>query len=352
MKAGTLKIAEKHSSPYSQLKVAWHPDQLSLLKKGFPKPVHVQLILSDLCNQDCHFCAYRMSNGLSTELFSEGDNHNPNRQITTEKAEEIIRDCKESGVKAIQFTGGGEPTVHKDHKTLFALAQSLGIKTALVTNGTRLDPLCSSTQNMEWIRISIDAGTEETYERIRRHKGWNKLWRTIDKLWDYGGRLGAGFVVTNDNFREIPKLARICQSTRIGNLRIGAVFSKEGIHYYKDIEAICDYIKEARTFENESFRIIDLFGRRLKDLESGPPDEPFCGYQHFTTYIGADLSVYRCCNTAYTTRGQVGSIKDLRFRDLVNDQPFDARQCEFCQFRGQNEAINSLLNEPQDVDFV
>ena len=84
-----------------------------------------------------------MSAGLSTELFgavqSGGFTHNPNRKIKTEKALEIIDDCAAIGVKAIQFTGGGEPTVHPDHLELFLYAQELGIKTALVTNGVKLD---------------------------------------------------------------------------------------------------------------------------------------------------------------------------------------------------------------------
>jgi Fe-coproporphyrin III synthase len=93
---------------YSQLKPAWHPQALEVLRQGgTPRPIHVQLILSDLCNQDCHFCAYRMSAGLSNELFGTAETHNPNRKIPTPKALEIVEDCAELGVKAIQFTGGG-----------------------------------------------------------------------------------------------------------------------------------------------------------------------------------------------------------------------------------------------------
>ena len=78
-----------------------------------------------------------------------------------------------------------------------------------------------------------------------------------------------------------------------------------------------------------------------------------CCYQFLTTYIGGDLNVYRCCNTAYTQKGLIGNLRGQRFSDL---KPklflFDARQCKFCQFRGQNKAIKALIDEPTHVNFV
>lgn len=298
-----------------------------------------------------------MSAGLSTELFKTEKTHNPNRKIDTQKAKEIIEDCADLGVKAIQFTGGGEPTVHPDHLELIGLAQWYDIKTALVTNGVKLDPAHPVIRNLDWIRISIDAGTSATYAKIRRvaEGHWSKVWNNIAGLKNYQGTLGAGFVITPDNYTEIDQCAWMCKENGVSNLRVGAVFSSEGIHYYGgDIERICEFINDAKAiYDDDSFEIIDLFGRRLGDLEHGNPDEEFCGYQYFTMYIGADLNVYRCCNTAYTTRGMVGNLKETRLKDLSPQyDPFDARKCNFCQFIGQNQAINAILSAPSDVDFV
>ena len=144
------------SAAYSDLKALWHSHLIGELRDGKRiVPPHVQLIISDLCNQDCHFCAYRMSGGFSTEQFADSDgNKNPRRRIPTRKCLEILEDCAELGVKAIQFTGGGEPTVHPDHMLIFERAQSLGLKTSLVTNGYRL---CSGWEDifpkMDWIRV-------------------------------------------------------------------------------------------------------------------------------------------------------------------------------------------------------
>src|SRR5688500_4652854 len=131
-------------SYYSVLKAAWHADRITTMREGGQSvPVNLQLILSDLCNHDCWWCAYRASNGLSSAGFAGPDkngklSHNPNRMIPTAKAAEIITDARELGVKSITFTGGGEPTVHPDHLSLFGMALELGIDCSLNTNGNLL----------------------------------------------------------------------------------------------------------------------------------------------------------------------------------------------------------------------
>ncbi|HLF10559.1 MAG TPA: radical SAM protein [Gammaproteobacteria bacterium] len=346
------------SLAYSQTKVAWHLGSIETLRRrARPVPVHVQLVLSDLCNQSCVFCAYRMPTGLSSELFVTAETINPNRKIPTSKAVEIIQDCASLGVKAIQFTGGGEPTVHKDHEAMFALAQDLGMQTALVTNGVKLKPT-PAFLGMTWTRVSVDAGTPETYARIRgvSPDHWTKVWNNIATYaLSFNGVLGVGFVVTNENWREIPEAARRAKESGAQNMRIGAVFSTEGEGYYvDDLTAIKETIEQAKTAcDGDGFELINLFGRRIGDLVDGSPTDPFCGYQHFTTYIGADLNVYRCCNTAYTKAGTIASLKDQRLTDVlpIRDE-FDARGCRACQFLGQNRAIASLIREPTHAAFV
>lgn len=342
---------------YSQAKPVYWLDRLATLRTGVtPAPVHVQLVLSDLCNQDCGFCAYRMSAGLSNELFPDGKRKNPNRMIPAEKAREIIDDCAAIGVKGLQFTGGGEPTMHPDHLEMFTLAQRHGIATALVTNGVNLDPTHPAVRGMSWVRVSVDSGTAQTYASTRgvSAKHWNTVWEHIGALSELClGTVSVGFVVTPANFRELPAAAELAQAAGVANIRVGAVFSSEGAGYYghsvSEIRAVIAYAKE--RFGD---LIVDLFDRRIEDLDAGSPDEALCGYQHLSTYIGGDLGVYRCCNTAYTRAGKVADLHNMRFADLFGRfvEPFDARSCRHCQFRGQNKVIAATQAKPVHAEFV
>lgn len=342
---------------YSQAKPVYWLDRLASLRSGvLPPPVHVQMVLSDLCNQDCGFCAYRMSSGLSNELFPEGKRKNPNRMIPTAKAEEIIDDCAAIGVQAIQFTGGGEPTVHPDHLALFARAQAHGIATALVTNSVNLDTTHPAVRAMKWIRVSVDAGTPETYARTRRvaARHWQTVWRNVAELAEHcEGTVSVGFVVTPDNYRELTGACELALGAGAANVRVGAVFSADGVGHYGDLlPEVRACIAAARTEFGDL--VVDLFDRRIEDLGAGSPTEALCGYQALTTYIGGDLGVYRCCNTAYTRAGKVADLHDVRFAHLYGRPvaEFDARGCRYCQFRHQNMFIAATQRGSTHVEFV
>jgi MoaA/NifB/PqqE/SkfB family radical SAM enzyme len=360
------------NTAYSDLKAAWHTDKIATLRRGDQiVPAQVQLILSDLCNQDCHFCAYRMSGGFSTEQFAdEQGNKNPRRRIQTSKALEILGDCAVLGVKAIQFTGGGEPTVHPDHLDLFKYAQEMGMETSLVTNGIILRPGWESVYpQMSWIRVSVDAGSAEEYARVRRTSAasYDKVLENIEQIAheiaSSGSTclLGVGYVITRENWQDLYEGVARLKETGAHNVRLSAMFSKEGSAYYDGIhESIRREVARCKELESSAFQVIDLFGDRIADLEQHAPDYDFCGYQQFNCYIGGNLKVYRCCTTAYTLHGEVGDLKDQRFADWFYSQSkkdkykdFCARSCDVCQFNSKNRTIEYLVGEtPLHVNFV
>ncbi len=356
---------------YSDLKAAWHLDKIEALRRGEQVvPAQVQLILSDLCNQDCHFCAYRMSNGFSSEQFGEDGNMNPNRKIETLKAIEILEDCASLGVKAIQFTGGGEPTVHPDHLALFEMAQTLGMDTSLVTNGVLFRPGWEQIlPKMKWVRVSIDAGSASEYASVRRVRpelyeralgNITSLAREIKKQ-ETDCLLGVGYVITRENWSDLYEGVLRIRDTGAANVRLSAMFSKDGISYYDGIyDKIKDAVWKVRSLATPTFSVVDLFGERISDLVQHAPDYSFCGYQQFNAYIGGNLRVYRCCTTSYTKHGEVGDLTNQSFASWFYSTEktdayanFDARTCDICQFNGKNRTISYLTNRiPLHVNFV
>lgn len=342
----------------SNLKAAWHIERIDALRQGREiVPTHVQLIISDLCNQNCRFCAYRMDGGFSTELFAQNGEKNPNRRIPTEKALEILDDCAAQGVEAIEFTGGGEPTVHPDWEAIIGHAQALGLDTGLVTNGVRLKP-SPVLPKLKWLRISLDAGMRSTYEDVRQSMAWPQAMKALELAASLSGPLvGVGFVITRDNYQEIAQAAALAKCQGISYIRLSAMFSKQGAAYYDGIvDEIAKGREEAKRLETAAFKVVDFFPQRIHDLEQRAPDYSFCGFQQFTTYIGGDLKVYTCCTNAYTKRGIVGDLANMRFSQWVATKRqlgFDARGCHDCQFHSQNMVLNYMLDPaPPHVGFV
>lgn len=361
---------------YASDKILAHLPVIQQLRNGEqPNPVHVQMILSDLCNQDCGFCAYRMSGYTTNQLFGVANvdgtvNNNPNRMIPCGKAREILEDCKVLGVKAIQFTGGGEPTVHPQFAEIFRHSLDLGMNAALVTNGVRMSSVVrESLMWATWCRISIDAGDAELYGKMRGVSPdvYNRVLGNIRELVHLRNQqgstlhIGIGFVVTSENWMHVKMAAETAKRLGVDSFRISAVFQPNGINYFQPFRKTAgEYCRAAEEFSDDRFAVINMFTDRLGDLIDASPEYQRCGYQHVTTYIGGDLNVYRCCNTAYNERGLIGSLANQRFRSLWQSQAkrddfaqFDARGCERCQFNEKNRTINSLIDfNPTHEDFV
>lgn len=346
---------------FTSFKPAWHIRRIEDLRaRRDIVPTHVQLIISDLCNQDCHFCAYRMSEGFSVEKFpDEQGNKNPKRFIPYEKCLEILDDCKALGVGAIQFTGGGEPTVHPQWASIITYAQNLGMQTGLVTNGIRLGAIHKSLlERLTWLRISLDAGTHTTYARIRRSDTFHKALAAIRFAAELQGPLvGIGYVVTRENWHELSRAAEIVKALNAPYIRVSAMFSNLAEEYYAGLlEGIRDEREKAQLLVNDKFKVVDFFDSRIKDLRDAKPNYSFCGFQQFVLYIGGDQKVYTCCTNAYTTHGEIGDLRSQRFATWFQSHrryDFDARSCHHCQFNDKNRLINYLLEEePPHVDFV
>lgn len=380
---------------YSPLKAVRHLDIVQATRDGKPaRPAHVQLILSDLCNQACHFCAYRDPHYSSSQLFYEikkgpgglrrdeehpERNYNPNRMIAKDKALDILTDCAELGVSGVQFTGGGEPTVHPEFVELLLTAQTIGLSTSLVTNGVIAGKKLAAGDhgwleallNLSWIRVSLDAGSPTTYASVRSVPEWHFTSalggiRELRRARDEAGRgpiVGVGFVVTPENWGEVYEAARLAKENGADNIRISAQFSAHDEQLFAGFHEACSGLcRDAELLsDKDGFTVYNRFGQKLDDLQQKAPDYDACGYQVMTTYIGADLNVYRCCVLAYNEKGLVGSLKEQSFRDLWMAQErldkmlaFDARSCDRCQFNTINRNLEYLLrsDEPKHSEFV
>lgn len=351
------------SNPYSNSKVGWHLDRLQAMRSGgVVRPVHVHFIMSDFCNQSCVFCSYRAPTGLSVENFGVEGNINPMRQIPLEKCKEILTDCAEVGVEAIQFTGGGEPTTHPNHGEILKYAHDLGLSTALVTNGVILRDL-DAYKNLAWLRISLDAGVKETYEEMRISNSWDKVLEHLTMFASLQPKVvvGVSFVVTEYNWREIRLAAIVAKASGVGSIRFSTFLFKgdEGHLEPEQIREVSFALDGLANLETPTFKIYDMFGERVAGLRHGPPKHSFCGYQQITVYIGGDQKVYRCCTTAYTDHGEIGSLKDQRFIEWFENESqdryltFDATTCNYCQFNEKNEFIYDIVRgKPKHVEFV
>jgi MoaA/NifB/PqqE/SkfB family radical SAM enzyme len=366
---------------YSEDKMTWWWAREGKLPDA-PKQVH--WVLSDLCNQDCNFCSYRVSGNPSNELFTAGatvsayGHDNPVRWVNTDRALRLVYEMQALGILAVQATGGGEPTAHPDHELIFQTILNTGIRLSLVSNGYRWrDKLFPLIPRMDWIRVSIDAGCAATYAAIRRvpESAFLKVLGNIEQAATIISKesspciLGVGFTVTPDNWTDIINGARVAKEAGAQNLRLSAMFGPDN---EKPFLPIYDRIKEVITeaterYQDAAFTIYDNFGSRLSDLVQHSPEYATCPYQYYVTYLGGNLHLFRCCVLSYSRRGMIAGadLTHQRFDDYWRSEArradfaaFDARGCPRCMFNGKNRAVLYVMGNtasdmtPRHMEFV
>lgn len=350
------------SGIYSELKPAWW-----FVREGmkFPDaPKQVQMILSDLCSHACSWCAYRWTGNTSNELFtkdaelSKFGTNNPIRFMPRERALKLLDEFKELGVLAVQYTGGGESTLHASHEEVYRKTLSLGLRASLVSNGDSWGQTLATEilPQFDWVRISVDAGTPESYAKTRgiSPKRWDRVWTHIYQLASTIKKtgspttLGIGFVVSPESWMEIPECTRLAKQAGAEYIRLTAIFSPEDEKPYVPIyHSITGLIAATKAkYDGDGFYVADNFGSRIDDLRLGNPDYRDCAYMRYTTYIGADLNSYVCCVYSYNSRGLMTNLKDRSFAEFWRSDErkqfmadFDARKCVRCQFNERNKQL-------------
>ena len=121
---------------YTPFKIFHYPKTLSSMssESGIPEaPVHVRIKPINLCNHHCWYCAYKAKDMQLGEDMDQKD------QIPEDKMLEIAEDLINIGVKAVTFSGGGEPFLYKP---LLKVSKKLiddSVQIASLTNGSKLE---------------------------------------------------------------------------------------------------------------------------------------------------------------------------------------------------------------------
>ena len=134
--------------------------------------------------------------------------------------------------------------------------------------------------------------------------------------------------MTKENFRNISQGIERIKKTGAQYVRLAAMQSTEGVDAYGEEDwkwAVRAGIG-AEFYSDKHFKVYNL----MEGVVGERPDYQFCGFQHFVIYVGANLECYRCCYTAYTDRGLVGSLTTQTLKEYVatRDLTFDAQDVQ------------------------
>ena len=348
------------ANKYSNLKIFHYQEKLDSLSNDnsdIKPPLHVRIKPTNVCNHNCWYCAYKSDNLQLGQDMVEKD------FIPLNKMLEILDDIKDIGVKAVTFSGGGEPFTYRYFLETVKKLIEYNIPFASLTNGSKLKGEIAElfANNATWIRVSIDGYDDESYAKARDVKvgEFSKIIQNMKDFSALNGKcaLGVSFIVDNQNYKHTYKFVELIKSTGASSIKISPCVisnhSKENDDYHKPLyDEIQQEIQKAiEDFSDDDFEIYNsyhLFGDEMDKQYD------WCPYMQILPVIGADLNIYPCQDKAYNLDdGLVGSIKDKSFKEFWfedKDKFFKINPSCDCKNRCVADGKNKMILDYLDVD--
>ena len=325
---------------YERNVICQHWDKVKAIIKGEEtSPYEIELQSTSQCNLRCLHCV--------------GVAHKPSdaTEITPERMKTIIGQIAKTGnVERVKFSGYyGEPLMNKKSTILgMRLAKKKRMKVGLFTNGIMIDDeVMNALMGMEYVNISLDAGSRESYLKLKGSDQFHMVLsniRTLDairKERDSRLEITVGYILNRNNYREIPNVVKMLigyvDMVRFKVNILNSDMSKE------ELDEAYSLIDEAKKYENERFKIIRIHSR-LEAERMQKPTFGRCYFMNLMGCIGCDGKPYPCDHKTY-----FGGDK----KDLV-----PKRDCELCPPMGFR--VNRLLEfmeqeykkDPKFLDWV
>jgi MoaA/NifB/PqqE/SkfB family radical SAM enzyme len=360
-------------SLYSTSKIVHHPEVLEKLRNGDTvPPIFVQWFPTNLCNQACEFCSYGHWKGNSQgPPPDQWKNHNlfdDRVYMPQDKMYETIDCLHDMGVKAVEITGGGEPTTYPYFKQLVTGIAMAGMELALVTNGVLLtEDLARRVMrdcNASWVRVSLDAGNAAKYAATRHapESHFTKACSAIEQLVRFKthpeARVGVGYVVDRHNWNTVYSGIETAFNCGADNVRLSVAFTPEGNERWNPAhisEAHSQAEAATAKFKRDGFSVSNLIMERWQNTICTFQNYPYCYWKEIGCIIGADGNVYSCCSLAYNKAGLVGDIRNQTFKEFwYSTEAVDWRQSHrpcyncpvFCLYERRNREALCFTDHP------
>jgi len=358
-------MMQEKATPYSNLKVFAHPDRLAAIVKGEqPAPIYIRIKPTNICNHRCYYCSYADHDlALRNNVYSSD-------QIPWDKMQQIVNDIGDMGVKAVTFSGGGEPLVYPHIIPAMQAILANGIDLSVITNGQLLQgAIAEVLTQAKWVRISMDAADANRYSKIRGipAQAFQQVCENIQQFAQIKPQeceLGVNFVINHENFDQIFAAAKLVRDLGGNHIKFTVRVTKDVDEYHAPFKenAITQIHRAQNELASDAFRVINKYEGDFASCAVFRRTYSRCIAKNLVTVIAANSKVYFCHDKAYVNSGMVGDLAEQSFQELWSSpetkeryRDFDATlECNHhCVYDDRNILLNTFLSlERQHVNFI
>lgn len=370
-----MKEWKSKYNPFNSDKLFAHLDRWKEIPRSAPALVTVDP--TNLCNLACTWCN-------SQELQSQNKEEiSPFMLRHIAKMLPNWNDSKYGSVNAVCIAGGGEPTLHDYTGKFIRQLTTNGTKAGIVTNGTGIKRHLDDLINCTWVGVSVDAGTPETYKKLKGKDLFPKVMENIELLTSQKGfdtytesivdtelslpGQGHGvsykYLLHPENVGEVLEASRLAKETGCRNMHIRPVGnpwdrSLDTTFSYGDIETFKEQLEEARQYEDDTFRIFGVT-HKFDGNFNKKNDFKEC----MAVYMTADFQPPRsgrqdrvdlglCCDRRGDSRL---TMYDMTIKDIRNfwgsqkhkemQENIKTSECPRCTYQPHNRIYEKCLKE-------
>lgn len=315
-------------------------------------PLYVEVSPSGACNHRCTFCALDYM-GYKPRFLDP--------DVMAGRFEEMAG----LGVKSVMFGGEGEPFLHRRMADMALSAADAGLDLAFTTNGVLLRPDTARAvlPRTAWVKVSLNAGTAETYARIHRTDAadFDKVVANLGhaarerQARGWNVTLGAQILLLPENASEVETLARLCRDLGLDYLVVKPYsqhsFSQTRQYEDMDYAPYLDMAERLEALSTDAFSLVFRAATMARYRRERPYDR--CrAVPHFWAYVSADHGVWSCSAYLGDERFVFGSLAEESFRDIW-EGPARQRNWELlrtldissCRSNCRMDAVNAYLAE-------
>jgi len=202
-----------HIDDYKPLEIPFHDP--SLIVKKIPKELIFDFDYS--CNFKCPSCRVEYQNYNNHHIIR------PTNDKISDKVKQLIIDKIKDESVIIRWCGG-EPFLSEVYINLFNYIiekNNNNIKNIIQTNGSLLIAKQTLVEKflpyVKELRISFDAGCEQTYKKTRVGGDWKNLLKNVEFVQkliaekNINTVVSADFVVQKNNYKDLPLFSELCK---------------------------------------------------------------------------------------------------------------------------------------------
>lgn len=296
-----------------------HLDVLKIIKedKRF-NPVTIHLALTDKCNLKCSFCSVKNRKG--NELNFEND------------VKGIIDVYYDLGVKSIELTGGGDPTMYPDLEETIFYIKKKGLDVSMITNGLRLNRIGEKAlKQLTWMRISL-SGIDFKLDSIYYDLDASRFPEYVGCSYVFGES-----ALYDDRLSRVSNVAQ--------NLHAKYVRIVPNCYSLEDIEwARLVVPRLIKDYPDMFFQIKDY------------PTPKECYWKFVKPFVNSDGFVYQCStcslfNGYFPEEWRVCHWTEIENVYKKSPAFFDTSICPYCFFFHQNNVLSDLMTDVKHKTF-